>query len=135
MAEEFQSKFVLPKKLPPYLNEFVGFMESKKNIDNQTATVFLEAVTSTWPTYSQTTRIRKPREKKEPPALPPPTQELLPEPMQQQQQQHQQCFNHEAIVAQSRRLKLYIYGNVADERVRNDLLGMVDDLFVTPQTG
>jgi hypothetical protein len=30
MAEEFQSKFVLPKKLPPYLNEFVGFMETKK---------------------------------------------------------------------------------------------------------
>lgn len=129
MAEEFQSKFVLPKKLPPYLNEFVGFMETKKNIDNQTATVFLEAVTLTWPTYSQTTRIRKPREKKE--QAPPQLEVQAPAQLAPQSQLIN--YNHEAIVAQSRRLKLYIYGNVSDERVRNDLLGMVDDLFVTPQ--
>ena len=63
MSEEFQSKFVLPKKLPPYLPEYIGYMEIRKAIDCNMSQQFIGALTATWPDYSSTTRVRKQREK------------------------------------------------------------------------
>ena len=53
---DFESKFVLPKKVPVFLNEFVGFMEKTNAIDQLTAQNFIVAVPDAWKDYSTKSR-------------------------------------------------------------------------------
>jgi len=62
----FESKFCLPKKVPVFLCEFVGFMEThERSISNAVAQSFLEVLPASWCEYVKCTRVRKTREKKE----------------------------------------------------------------------
>jgi hypothetical protein len=110
---DFESKFVLPKKVPVFLNEFVGFMEKTNAIDQLTAQNFIIAVPDAWIEYSSKSRVRKVREKKEP------QQALEPQPPKPSSDPSK-LFS---------KLREYIADNVAEERVRNDLIGIVTELL------
>jgi len=114
---DFESKFVLPKKVPVFLNEFVGFMEKTNAIDQSTAQNFIIAVPDAWTHYSSKSRVRKVREKKEPQqALEPQQVPSTPKPSSDPGK----LFS---------KLREYIADNVAEERVRNDLIGIVTELL------
>jgi len=115
MSEEFQSKFVLPKKLPPYLPEYIGYMEIRKAIDCNMSQQFIGALSATWPDYSLTTRVRKQREKKNVDAPPSTTPS-----------QAQGLSTAEGPV---KRLRDYIENNVEDREVRHELLVIVQELL------
>lgn len=110
---DFQSKFVLPKKVPVFLNEFVGFMETTRSIEAATAQTFIVAVPDAWQSYIKTGRVRKVKEKKEE-AMPLPTslERALP------------------LVAPTvfKKLQDYIAENVLEEKIRNDLIRIVNEL-------
>lgn len=111
---DFESKFVLPKKVPVFLNEFVGFMEKTNAIDQLTAQNFIVAVPDAWKNYSTTSRVRKVREKKEEPSPP------IPDPPSSVPKNPRKLFS---------KLQEYIVDNVAEERVRNDLINIVTELL------
>jgi hypothetical protein len=118
---DFESKFVLPKKVPVFLNEFVGFMEKTNAIDQLTAQNFIVAVPDAWKDYSTKSRVRKVREKKD---IPDPLSSAPPSsaPPSSATNNPRKLFS---------KLQEYIVDNVAEERVRNDLISIVTELLTS----
>ena len=111
----FESKFCLPKKVPVFLCEFVGFMEThERSISNAVAQGFLEALPASWCEYVKCTRLRKTREKKEEPPAPAPTPIPAPSP------------SKKTVLD---KLYSYIDVNVKEEGTRNDLVQLIGELI------
>jgi hypothetical protein len=110
----FESKFCLPKKVPVFLCEFVGFMEThERSINNAVAQGFLEALPASWCEYVKCTRVRKTREKKEETPAPPAT-EAVP------------AIDSKKTVLD--KLYSFISVNVKDEGTRNELVQLIGEL-------
>ena len=64
MATPFQSKYCLPKKIPGYFEEFIGYLEANNKIDGAVSRNFLQTAQLTWPEYAACGKEKKPRTKK-----------------------------------------------------------------------
>ena len=111
---DFESKFVLPKKLPPYLNEFVGFMEKTQAIDQTTARNFIVAAPESWQEYNKTGRVRKVKEKKE-------------EAVQEMVVNQPSPSAASATVVNN--LQTYIATKIPEAQIRDDLTRLLNELL------
>ena len=64
MGEIFKSKFCLPKRIPPFLQEYFEYMTAQRSVPREPLDVTQRLMTQNWADYSSSGKERKKREKK-----------------------------------------------------------------------